>query len=110
MSKSILSLSKDIQKREHRDSPLGLMERELWKFYDNSDNRKYFEAEEGQLNPNARWVDIHRATTRSKQTDLEDAFTKEFDALQDKYRVLTNDLLLEAMTKERDYLLALHNE
>jgi hypothetical protein len=110
MSKGIVALTNEIAKKEHRASPLGQLEQELWKFYDNRANRHYFESEEGQLNPHMRWVDIHRATTRSKQTNLEREFEKESDALVDKYAKLTDDLLIEAMQTELDYLTKLNHE
>ena len=110
MGKGIVALNREVKKKEHRASPLGQLEKELWKFYDNRDNRHYFEAEEGKLNPHTRWVDIHRATTRSKQTDLEIEFEKERDALVDKYAKLTDDLLKDAMQTELDYLTKLQHE
>lgn len=110
MGKGIVALNREINKKEHRASPLGQLERELWKFYDNQANRHYFEAEEGKLNPHTRWIDVHRATTRSKQTNMEREFEKERDALVDKYAKLTDDLLINAMRTELDYLTKLQHE
>jgi hypothetical protein len=112
MSKGVAALHKEIRKKEHRASKLGQLEKKLWAFYDDRRNKQFFENEDGEvqnMNPNIRWVDIHRATTRSRQTDLEDAFKEEFRALQEKYATLTDDLLTEQMQKELDYLTALQH-
>ena len=109
MSKGIAALNKEIRKKEHRASPLGQIEKKLYKFYGNPDNRVYFEAEEGTLNPHTRWVDIHRATTISKQKDLEIEFEDKVKAMELEYADRTDQLLREAMEQEYDYLLALQH-
>ena len=107
--KGALALHREIHKKEHRASKLGQLERRLQKFYDDISNRDYFIDEEGKPNKNAKWIDIHRATTRSRQNTLEIDFQKEYDDLVDKYKDLTDDVLTDAMETELDYLTKLQH-
>lgn len=104
MGKGIMSIHNEIRKKEHRASRLGQVEATLSKFYDTKANRSWFEDDDGKPNEHAKWIDIHRATTRSKQNTVEEDFAKEYEALVQKYKQLTDELLVDAMELELDYL------
>lgn len=104
MGKSITSIHNEIRKKEHRASRLGKIEATLNKFYDTKANRSFFEDGDGKPNEHAKWIDIHRATTRSRQNSLEEDFAKEYEDLVQKYKELTDDLIATAMEQEHDYL------
>lgn len=109
MAKGAIAMWNDIRKKEHRASPLGQIEKKLNEFYDNRANRQYFEDADGKPNQHVKWIDIHRATTQSKQNTLEEEFSKEYDALIKVYKERTDALLTEMMTKEYEYLTKLQN-
>jgi hypothetical protein len=107
MGKSIVTMNKEIRKKAHEETNLGKIEKQLQKFYNDIQNQRYFENEDGEvekMNPNIRWIDVHRATTRSKQTDIENEFADKMEALRDEYAQKTDNLLCEQMQKELDYL------
>lgn len=107
MGKTALRIHNEIRKKEHRASRLGKIEATLNKFYDTKANRALFEDDKGQPNQHAKWIDIHRATTRSRQNTLEEDFTKEYEGLVQKYKQLTDDLIATAMEEENEYLIKL---
>lgn len=109
MGKGLMALHNEIRKKEHRASPLGQIEKKLNEFYGARPNRMYFEDEDGKPNEHARWIDVHRITTRSEQNTLEIEFEKEYTALVNKYKELTNELLLKKMHEEYEYLTKLQN-
>lgn len=109
MGKTALGIWNDIRKKEHRASRLGQIEAKLSKFYDNKRNRALFEDGDGAPNAHAKWIDVHRATTRSRQNTLEEDFTKEYEEMVQKYKTLTDDLLTTAMEDEHEYLIKLEH-
>jgi len=112
MAKGALALHKEIRKKEHAKTRLGKLEKELWKFYDNRHNKDFFVDEDGtvnKMNKHLRWVDIHRATTVSRQKDLEIEAGERIEAIRKEFEEKTDELLCEQMQKELDYLTELQH-
>lgn len=104
MSKSASTLLREERKKEHKKTRLGQVEKKLQKFYDDLSNRDLFLDDKNEPNQHVKWIDIHRATTISKQKDLEIEFGDKVKAMEEEYRVRTDDLLCEAMETELAYL------
>lgn len=98
MGKGIVALNKEIRKKDFEATPLGQAQKKLKKFYAYEKNKELFTEED------TKWVAEHRDTTRFRQEALEHAFNKESDELNEKYKKLMDDVLLEAVTKELDYI------
>lgn len=98
MSKGIVALNKEIRKKEFEATPLGQAQKKLEQFYGDVKNMEGFTPEA------ATWVSEHRDTARFRQDALEHAHNKELDELNDKYAKLMDETLLDAVTKELDYV------
>lgn len=98
MGKGIVALNKEIRKKEFEATPLGQAQKKLKQFYGDQKNADKFNEE------SAKWVAEHRDTSRFRQEALEHAFNKESDELNDKYTKLMDDVLLDAVTKELEYI------
>ncbi len=92
MSKSILTIEKEILKKEHEKTPLGIIEKDLRKFYDGL-------VTTGQKLPEDIAEQVYRIREGNEKTVGDYVETR---LKLDKQAV--DDFLLEAMTKELEIL------
>lgn len=87
-----------IQKLLWEDTPAGKLERKIKKLHVKLyDDKKITDVIE-------RWIDIHRATTMSKERDLIEEYQKMQSELEERYREKYADFMCEQYQKEIDYL------
>lgn len=102
--KGALALNREIRKKEFEATELGKAQKKLKQFYGDNRNMKLVKEE------NAKWITEHRSDAQFKQEALEHAHNKELDELNDKYAKLMDDVLLDAVTKELNYIKDLQHE
>lgn len=98
MSKGIVALNREIRKKAFEETPLGQAQKKLKQFYGDEKNMERFNDESG------KWVHDHRSDAQFRQEALEHAHNRELDELNDKYAKLMDDVLLDAVTKELNYV------
>lgn len=98
MGKGIVALNREIRKKEFEATPLGTAQKKLKQFYGDYRNSSKFSDDDG------KWVMEHRKDAEFRKEALEHAHNKELDELNDKYTKLMDDVLLEAVNKELDYV------
>jgi pyrimidine operon attenuation protein/uracil phosphoribosyltransferase len=98
MGKGIVALNREIRKKEFEATELGKAQKKLKQFYGDYRNKELLTEED------AKWVTEHRNDAQFKQEALEHSHNKELDELNDKYAKLVDDVLLDAVTKELNYI------
>lgn len=98
MSKGIVALNKEIRKKEFESTELGQAQKKLKRFYGDKANMERMTEED------AKWVHEHRSDAQFRQDALEHSHNKELEELNDKYAKLMDGVLLDAVTKEIDYV------
>ncbi len=98
MGKGIATLNREIRKREFEETPLGQAQKKLKQFYGDADNEGRFDEE------SSKWVVEHRDTTQFRQEALEDSHKKALEELNDKYAKMMDELLVDAVTTELNYV------
>lgn len=96
--KGVVALNREIRKKEFEATELGKAQKKLKQFYGDYKNKELLKEKDGI------WIAEHRKDVEFKKEALEHSHNKELDELNDKYAKLMDDLLLDAVTKELNYI------